>query len=61
MKQREILILSVGVFMTIIAWVVIELYKVRNSQIVEEQIVLPKVQEYEVDVSVIEKLREKQP
>ena len=61
MKPREILIISIGIFMTIIAWVVIEIYKVNNSQLVEETIQLPTVKKYEVDTTVIDKLREKQP
>jgi hypothetical protein len=54
MKPREILIISIGIFMTIIAWVVIEIYKVNNSQ-------LPTVKKYEVDLTVIDKLRNKKP
>lgn len=61
MKPREILIISIGIFMTIIAWVVIEIYKVNNSQIVEETMQLPTVKKYEVDLTVIDKLRNKTP
>jgi hypothetical protein len=61
MKPREILIISIGVFMTIIAWVVIEIYKVNNSQLLEETIQLPTVKKYDVDLTVIDKLREKKP
>lgn len=61
MKPREILIISIGIFMTIIAWVVIEIYKVNNSQLVEEAIQLPTVKKYEVDLTVIDKLRNKKP
>jgi hypothetical protein len=61
MKPREILIISIGIFMTIIAWVVIEIYKVNNSQLVQETIQLPTVKKYEVDLTVIDKLRNKKP
>lgn len=61
MKPRELLIISIGVFMTIIAWVVIEIYKVNNSQLVEQTIQLPTVKTYDVDLTVIDKLREKTP
>lgn len=60
MKQKEFLIIAIGVFLTIVAWVVIEVYKVRNTQIVEQEIELPTVKRYDIDTSVIDKLREKQ-
>lgn len=61
MKRKELLILSIAVFMTIISWVVIEVYKVKNSQIIEEDIQLPEVKRYNIDTSIIEKLKKRNP
>ncbi len=61
MKRKEILIISIAVFLTIVAWVVIELYKVQNSQIIEEDIQLPEVKRYNIDTSIIEKLKKRDP
>ncbi len=61
MKRKEILIISIAVFLTIVAWVVIELYKVQNSQIIEEEIQLPEVKRYNIDTSIIEKLKKRNP
>lgn len=60
MKQREILIISIGVFLTIVAWVVIEIYKVRNVQLIEQDVQLPTVQRYEINTEIIDKLRKKE-
>lgn len=60
MKQKEFLILAIGIFLTIVAWVVIEVYKVQNTQIIEEEIELPTVKRYDIDTSVIDKLQQKQ-
>lgn len=60
MKQREILILAVGIFMTIIAWVVVEIYRTNNIQ-AEGAVELPKIEKHDIDVSVIDKLRGKTP
>lgn len=57
MKRKELLILAVAVFMTIVAWVTIEVYKVQNSQIIEEEIQLPEVKRYNIDTAIIEKLK----
>jgi hypothetical protein len=61
MKKRELLILSIAVFLTIISWVVIEIYKVKNSQIIQEDIQLPEVKRYNIDTSIIEKLKKRNP
>jgi hypothetical protein len=60
MKRKEMLLLAIGIFLTIVAWVVVEVYKVQSSA-PEEDITVPKMQKYDIDVSVIDKLREKQP
>lgn len=60
MKQREILILSIGIFMTIIAWVVVEVYRT-NSVEAQGAIELPRIEKHDIDTSVIDKLREKTP
>lgn len=61
MKRKELLILSIAIFFTIISWVVIEVYKVQNSQIIEEEIQLPEVKRYNIDTSIIEKLKKRNP
>jgi hypothetical protein len=60
MKRKEILVLSIGVFMTIAVWVSIELYRT-NTIDVRGDINLPQIQRHEIDLSVIEKLRNKTP
>ncbi|MCX7996371.1 MAG: hypothetical protein N2691_01265 [Patescibacteria group bacterium] len=59
MKQKELLIIAVSIFLTIVAWVSIELYKVRTSEVVGQPITLPKVGNHTIDINVLERLREK--
>ena len=61
MKRKEFLFIAIGIFLTIVAWVVIEIYKIQNTQLVEQEVEIPRVKRYDIDTSVIDKLREKQP
>jgi hypothetical protein len=61
MKQKELLILSIGAFLTVVAWVVIEVYRIRIEGVLEQEIELPTVQEYGLKMEVLDKLEEKDP
>lgn len=59
MKKVEILILSVAIFFTIIAWVLIDIYHIQQK--INEQIGIKPatVPNYQMDQKVIEVLRQK--
>jgi len=60
MKKLEILIFSLAIFFTIVAWVVIDVYHIQqkiNDQIVIRPATVP---DYQMDQKVIEILKQKQ-
>jgi hypothetical protein len=59
MKKAEVFILSVGIFLTIAAWVVIDIYHIQQK--INEQISIKPAQipDYQMDQKVIELLKEK--
>lgn len=61
MKKKEFLILSIGVFLTVVAWVIIEIYRIGIEGVLEEEVALPTVEGYSLDMSVLKKLEEKVP
>ncbi|MBI4004680.1 hypothetical protein HY358_00925 [Candidatus Roizmanbacteria bacterium] len=61
MNQKELLVLAIVVFFTIIAWMLIDIYLVRNKNIVEREPRVPKVVEFKYDDSVFKLLQEKKP
>ena len=61
MNQKEFLALAIVVFFTIIAWMLVDIYLVRNKQIVEREIKGAKAIEFKYDDSVFKLLQEKKP
>jgi len=60
MKRKEILYISVCVFMTIIAWVVADLYHSANKETVEAVIADPVLLKYTIDREAIKLIENKQ-
>ncbi len=60
MNQKEILFISLTIFLTIVAWVVSELYIIHKSTPTEEQIASVKL-EYSIDTVILDSLQKKQP
>ena len=59
MKSKEILILSLGVFLTIIAWMMLDIYHIQTK--INEQIKIKPAQlpNYIMDKTIIEVLKQK--
>lgn len=60
MTQKELLFIALTIFITIVAWVVSELYIIHKSTPTDEQIESVKL-EYSIDTNVIEELQNKTP
>jgi len=59
MKGKELLVLSIGVFLTIVAWMVIDAYHIQTK--INEQIHIKPAQvpDYQMDRTIIDVLKEK--
>ena len=60
MNQKELLLIAVTVFVTIIVWVLSELYLIQKSTPTDEEIKTFSVN-YSIDTKVIETLQKKTP
>jgi hypothetical protein len=60
MKQNELLLLSVTIFLTIIAWVAADLYGIYKSTPTNQQIESISLK-YSIDTKVLETLKAKKP
>lgn len=61
MNKKELFILSIGVFFTVIAWLLADIYHVSSQEKIKIKVTLPKVQNYEIKKEVFLQLKEKQP
>ncbi len=59
MNKKEILILSICVFLTVIAWLVADLYRASNESKIKMKIELPLIENYEIKKEILEILKNK--
>lgn len=60
MNHRELLVLVVGVFMTIIAWMIIDIYNLKNKQYADRTIKEVETMQFKIDEKILNVLKEKQ-
>lgn len=59
MKQREFLILSISVFLTIIAWIAIDVIHLSNQHVINQKIKEVDTTRYGVDEEIFKTLNNK--
>ncbi|MBI1862697.1 hypothetical protein HYS00_01110 [Candidatus Microgenomates bacterium] len=57
MNRRELLIISVGIFMTIIAWVVADVYHAQSQDTIDTTIAVPPIKSISVNKDLIQSIR----
>ncbi len=61
MNKKELLVISIGVFFTIIAWMVADLYHAKKSLVVDDIVSGVSIPSYTIKPEVIDLLKQKQP
>ena len=61
MNRKELLAISVGIFLTIIAWMVADLYHTKQSTVVEEIVNQGDIPSYKINPTIFKILKEKTP
>lgn len=59
MKKKELLLLSIGVFLTVIAWLIADIYHTSTQEKVKSKIELPTVTKYRISGDILEILKNK--
>jgi hypothetical protein len=59
MKKNEILILSIGVFLTVICWLIADIYHASSEEKVKSNITFPQVYKYRINKQLMETLKNK--
>ncbi len=60
MKHKELLYISICIFMTIIAWLVADLYHSANRKTIDTVIADPVLLQYKIDTRIIKLIESKQ-
>ncbi|MFN4212603.1 MAG: hypothetical protein ACK4FL_01400 [Microgenomates group bacterium] len=61
MNKKELLFLSIGIFLTVIAWLIADIYHAATQEKIREKIQLPNLRKYEIKSSIFKILQEKKP
>jgi hypothetical protein len=61
MNRKELLVISVGVFLTIVAWLIIDIYQIKRQPIKEKSIVPLNLTEFGQTNKYIDILQTKKP
>lgn len=59
MNKKEIFILSVGIFLTVFAWLIADIYHAATSDKIKVKIEIPTLNKYQLKKDVFEKLKQK--
>lgn len=60
MKKKELLLLSIGIFLTVVAWLVADLYHAATTEKVKAKTSIPTLKKYKIDKNVLETLKTKE-
>lgn len=62
MRQKELFIISITVFLTILAWLIVDIYKVRSEDVDETtKMSMSAPINFTFNSSILDTLKEKQP
>lgn len=56
MNKKEILLLSIGVFLTVVAWLIADIYHAATEEKIKERVELPAPKQYQVQEKLLEEL-----
>lgn len=59
MNRKEVLLLSIGVFLTVVSWLIADIYHASTEEKVKSKIELPQVYQYKINKKLMEVLKNK--
>lgn len=60
MNRKEVLFLSIGIFLTVVAWVVADIYHASTEEKIKTRVDIPTLNNYKIDSNLLETLKNKQ-
>lgn len=59
MNKKEVLLLSIGVFLTVIAWLIADIYHASTESKIKLKVNLPQIYQYKINKDILETLKNK--
>lgn len=59
MNRKEVLLLSIGVFLTVVVWLIADIYHASTEDKIKSRMSLPQVYQYKISKDLLETLKNK--
>jgi len=59
MNKKEVFLLSIGVFLTVVYWLIADIYHTSTEDKIESKINMPQVYQYKISKELLETLKNK--
>jgi len=59
MNRKEVLLLSIGIFLTVVAWLIADIYHASTEDKIKSRMSLPQVYQYKISKDLFETLKNK--
>jgi len=59
MNRKEVLLLSIGVFLTVICWLIADIYHASTEDKIKSRIAIPQVYQYKISTDLLDTLKSK--
>jgi len=60
MNKKELLFIAIGIFLTVVAWVVADIYHAASEEKIKTKIEIPKLENYQINKNLLEIIEKKQ-
>jgi hypothetical protein len=57
MNKKELLLLSIGIFLTVLSWLVADVYHAASEEKIKAKIEIPIVKNYQIDKDILDNLK----
>jgi len=57
MNKKELLLLSIGIFLTVLAWLVADVYHAASEEKIKSKIEIPIIKNYQINKNILENLK----
>ena len=59
MNRKEVLLLSIGVFLTVICWLIADIYHASTEDKIKSKLTIPQVNKYNISKELLDTLKNK--
>lgn len=61
MNRKEIFWISITIFLTVVAWMILDIYKIKSNVNLDKEVYSSTIIKYKIDPEILKKLKNKTP